>query len=114
MMWRYLKIIFQTENILVSVIVDIVQNVQTQSQERIPRLWVRSHPSQEHMLSVSWSRSRQARQGSPRRSADTSIKTWSWDFPGGPVVKTAIPLQGARVWSFVGKLTVCMLSDQKK
>ena len=27
-----------------------------------------------------------------------------WDFPGSPVVKTAIPLQGIRVWSLVGEL----------
>ena len=114
MMWRYFKITLQTENILASVIVDVVQNVQTQSQERIPRVWVRSHPSQEHMLSVSRSRSREARQGSPRCSADTSIKTWSRDFPGGPVVKTDIPLQGAQGRPLAGKLTVGMLSGQTK
>ena len=30
------------------------------------------------------------------------------NFPGDPVVKTALPLQGAQVQSLVGELTSCM------
>ena len=30
------------------------------------------------------------------------------DFPGGPVVKTLLPLQGAQVWSLMGELMCCM------
>ena len=31
-------------------------------------------------------------------------ETQPWDFPGGPVVKTALPMQGGRVRSLVGEL----------
>ena len=31
------------------------------------------------------------------------------DFPGGPVDKTVLPLQGAQACSLVGELTYCML-----
>ena len=33
-----------------------------------------------------------------------SLKSNSRDFPGSPVVKPALPLQGAQVWSLVGEL----------
>ena len=36
-----------------------------------------------------------------------------WDFPGGPVVKTALPLQGPRVQSLVGELKSYMPWGQK-
>ena len=36
------------------------------------------------------------------------------DFPGGPVVKTLLPLQGARVPSLVGELRSPMARPKKK
>ena len=38
----------------------------------------------------------------------TSTITLNGDFPGGPMVKTVLPLQGAWVRSQVGKLRSCM------
>ena len=35
--------------------------------------------------------------------------TYMVDFPGGPVVDSVLPLQGARVRSLVGDLRSCML-----
>jgi len=35
-------------------------------------------------------------------------------FPGGPVVKTVLPLQGAQVSSLVGKLGSCMSGNVDK
>ena len=32
----------------------------------------------------------------------------AWDFPGCPVVKTGLPLQGVWVWSLVRQLRSCM------
>jgi len=39
-----------------------------------------------------------------------------WDFPGGPVVKTLLPLQGARVRSLARELKIvnAMWCDKKK
>ena len=37
------------------------------------------------------------------------FKTHQRDFPGGLVVKTALPLQGQWVWSLVGELRFCVL-----
>ena len=37
-----------------------------------------------------------------------------WDFPGGPVVKTVLPLQGARVRSLVRELRSCSLRGAAK
>ena len=36
------------------------------------------------------------------------------DFPGGPVVKTLLPEQGAWVQSLVRELSSCMLCSKKK
>ena len=41
----------------------------------------------------------------------------SQDFPGGPVVKTELPLQGAQVWSMAGELRYqmpCGTAKKKK
>ena len=38
------------------------------------------------------------------RTSPSSHKGKSRDFPSGPVVKTYLPMQGARVRSLVGKL----------
>ena len=40
-----------------------------------------------------------------------------WDFPGGPVVRTALPLQGTWVGSLVGELRsglLCSMTKEKK
>ena len=36
-------------------------------------------------------------------------KIHTWDFPGGPVVKTALSVQGSKVRPLVGKLRSHML-----
>ena len=77
MICRYLKIIFQTENIIESVVVDIVQNVQTQSQYRE----FLGCESNHIILKHTWFQSPglgadKKRQGSPHCSPDASIKTW--------------------------------------
>ena len=76
MICRYLKIIFQTENIIESVVVDIVQNVQTQSQYRE----FLGCESNHIILKHTWFQSPglgadKKRQGSPHCSPDASIKT---------------------------------------
>ena len=38
----------------------------------------------------------------------------SWDFPGSPVDKTALPMQGTRVQSLVRELWSCMLCSMAK
>ena len=40
------------------------------------------------------------------------VKNYNWNFPGGPVVKTVLPLQGAWVLSLVRKF--CMPADMVK
>ena len=42
------------------------------------------------------------------------LKSSSWDFPGGPVAKTALPVQAAQVLSVVGELRSHMLQDVVK
>jgi len=37
-----------------------------------------------------------------------------WDFPGSPVVKITLPLQGAQVGSLAWELRFCMPSDVAK
>ena len=36
---------------------------------------------------------------------DEALNHKMWDFPGGPVVETALPVQGAEVQSLVRELT---------
>lgn len=36
------------------------------------------------------------------------------NFPGGPVVNTALPPQGARIWSLFRELRSCMMRDVAK
>ena len=43
--------------------------------------------------------------------------TENWNFPGSPVVKTQLPLQGTRIWSLVRELrshVPCKHNKQKK
>ena len=44
----------------------------------------------------------------------TIQRSRSWDFPGSPVVKTALPLQDMRVQSLVGELRSLMLRSVAK
>ena len=36
-------------------------------------------------------------------------KNWNGEFPGGPVVNTLLPMQGAQGWSLVRELRAHML-----
>ena len=46
---------------------------------------------------------------SPRTLYKKKKNHWFRDFPAGPLIKTVSPMQGARVWSLVGELRLCML-----
>ena len=52
---------------------------------------------------------------SAENTSNLDFQSWGkGDFPGSPVVKTALPLQGTRLWSLVGELRPCQKKQKTK